>query len=54
MDPSVRNGMVAMFLLSAAAVPTLLLEWPLIVPILLFLSACLAGAYVVRQSLDRR
>ncbi|MCX2946727.1 hypothetical protein [Lentzea sp. NEAU-D7] len=54
MDPRVRNGMVAMFLVSAAGVATLLLEWPLIVPIVLFLCACLAGAYVVKQSLRRR
>jgi len=33
---------------------TLLLEWPLAVPIVLFLGACLAGAYVVQQSLRRR
>ena len=54
MDPRIRNGMVAMFLASAAGVATLLLEWPLVVPIVLFLGACLAGAYVVRQSLRRR
>ncbi|MCR3750362.1 hypothetical protein [Lentzea californiensis] len=54
MDPKIRNGMVAVFLISAAGVATLLLEWPLIMPIVLFLGACLAGAYVVRQSLRHR
>ncbi|RDI24430.1 hypothetical protein [Lentzea flaviverrucosa] len=54
MDPKVRNGMVAMFLTSAAGVATLLLERPLIVPVILFLGACLAGVYVVKQSLRLR
>ncbi|GGM87877.1 hypothetical protein GCM10011609_25760 [Lentzea pudingi] len=54
MHPSVRNGLVAMVLINAAGLATLLLEWPLVVPILLFLGACLAGAYVVRQSLRHR
>ena len=54
MDPRIRNGMVAMFLVSAAGVATLLLEWPLVVPIVLFLGACLAGVYVVKQSLRHR
>ncbi|HEX7305513.1 hypothetical protein [Lentzea sp.] len=54
MDPSSRNGTVGMFLAAAATVATLLLDLPLIVPILLFLGGCLLGVYVVRQSLRRR
>ncbi len=54
MNPRIRNGMVAMFLTSAAGVAALLLEWPLVVPIVLFLGACLAGAYVVKKSLRHR
>ena len=54
MDSRIRNGMVAMFLVSAAGVIALLLDWPLIVSIMLFLGACLAGAYVVKQALRHR
>ena len=54
MDPRARNGLVAMFLFSAAGVATLLLAWPLVVPIVLYVGACLSGVYVVKQSLRRR
>ncbi len=54
MDPWSRNGIVGMFLAAAASVTTLLLEWPLVVPILLFLGGWLLGAYVLWNSLRRR
>ncbi|WP_329791304.1 hypothetical protein V1227_05130 [Lentzea sp. DG1S-22] len=54
MDSRSRNGIVGMFLAAAASLVTLLLELPLVVPILLLLGGCLLGVHVVRNSLHRR
>ncbi|MEU7481954.1 hypothetical protein AB0A63_38695 [Lentzea sp. NPDC042327] len=54
MDPRSRNGLVGMVLAAAASLTTLLLGWPLVVPILLFAAGWLLGGYVVWNSLRRR
>ncbi|WP_154697870.1 hypothetical protein [Lentzea guizhouensis] len=54
MNPRSRNGIIGMVLAAAASLTTLLLELPLVVPILLFLGAWLLGGYVVWNSLRRR